>query len=484
MKYLRPSPVSDVELLRSIVSARPARLILSKLVEKCPKDGDSRVEVALELYSGVRSKACFTCTHIVSPIVKRVIAKGAELFGANPLSIKEQFKQPYWRKGIASTLKGIVKFGAKKPFTTGAPLLVVWDYTYKCNLKCKHCYSSAGKAHLREMNTKEALKTVEKLAEADVTSLAFSGGEPLMRKDFFEVARRANEHGMYTALATNGTLITREVARKLREAGIKYVQVSLDGAKPETHNSFRGTPWAYERAIEGIRNCIEEGLFVEVATTITKLNYREITEIIELCKKMGVPWIMAYNFIPTGRGREIIKLDLTPEEREELLREFIKRTYLGNGPTLLSTAPQYARVAIQVANEMNRNAIVMPTHFCNIPATGKVMQVADFIGGCGAGRIYCAIEPDGAVQPCVFMPIKVGSILEDEFEDLWLNNKVLNDLRDRSKLKGSCGTCEFKYVCGGCRARAYAYFNDYLAPDPGCIRNINYWRDIVELQNS
>ncbi len=476
---MRPSPVSDVELLRSIISSKPTRFILNQLVKKCKIDGDSRVEVALELIAGTRKTACLICTHIVTPLVKKIIAKGAQLFGSNENDVREQFKQPYWRKGVASALKGIAKFGARKPFTPGAPLLIVWDFTYRCNLRCKHCYSSAGLNNLYEMDTNEALLTVEKLADADVTSLAFSGGEPLMRKDFFEVARAAYEHGMYTALATNGTLITREIAKKLKESGIKYVQISLDGAKPETHNSFRGTSWAYERTLKGIRNCIEEGLFVEIATTVTKLNYNEIWDIIDLCKKLGVPWLMAYNFIPTGRGRDIIKLDLTPMEREELLRNFIKQTYMENKLTLLSTAPQYARIAIQIAREYKDKALIMPTHFCNIPAVGKVMEIADFIGGCGAGRIYCAIEPDGSIQPCVFMPIKIGNIIKDDFEDLWYNNQVFNDLRNRDKLKGNCGKCEFKYICGGCRARAYAYFNDYLAPDPGCIRNEIYWRRIT-----
>ena len=471
--------VDNVKVLESIISAMPTRLIIKQLVKNCSKDGDSRVEVALEIYTGIRRKACFTCAHIVEPIVEKIIRKGAEIFKTSEKDLKQQFREPYWRKGVASTFKGVAKYGVRKPFTPGSPLLVVWDYTYKCNLKCKHCYSSAGNPHTNEMNTQQALETVKKLAEADVASIAFSGGEPLMRKDIYQVLKAARDYGIYIAIATNGTLITREVARKLRESGVKYVQISLDGAKPETHDSFRGLNGAFRKTIQGIENCIKEGLFVEVATTITKKNYSEVRGIIELCKKLGVPWLMAYNFIPTGRGREIVKLDLEPAEREKLLTEFIELTYNQNEITLLSTAPQYARISLQIAEEAESKKVIMPTHFCNIPATSEIMKIADFIGGCGAGRMYCAIEPDGSIQPCVFLPIKVGNILKDNLEELWDNNKVLNDLRDREKLKGACKTCRYKYVCGGCRARAYAYFGDYLAPDPGCILNEAYWREIV-----
>jgi len=469
----------DIRLIESILSFKPTRIMINHLVKNCSKDGDSRVEVALELYSGNRRSACFTCQHIVLPIVRRIMKKGSQVFQASEEKLKELFGQPHWRKGFTSMLKGMAKFGVKKPFTPGAPLLVVWDFTYKCNLKCKHCYSSSGKPKTSEMTTEEALETVKKLAEADVSVVAFSGGEPLIRKDFFQVAKAAHDYGMYVAIATNATLITREVARRLKESGVSYAQISLDGATAKTHDSFRGVSGAFDQTIKGIENCIEEGLFVEVATTITKHNYKELREIIELCRKMKVPWLMIYNFVPTGRGKEIIELDLTPSEREKVLRELVTLTYMQSELTFLSTAPQYARVSLQIAEEAKGGKLIMPTHFCNLPATSEVMRIADFIGGCGAGRMYCSLKPDGSIQPCVFLPIKVGNILKDDFEELWENNKVFNDLRDREKLKGTCRNCDYKYVCGGCRARAYAYFGDYLAPDPGCILNEQYWREAI-----
>jgi radical SAM protein with 4Fe4S-binding SPASM domain len=151
-------------------------------------------------------------------------------------------------------------------------------------------------------------------------------------------------------------------------------------------------------------------------------------------------------------------------------------------PDVFSTAPQYSRISIKAARE-DSGMPVLPTHFAGKGARealkGKTQILSDFIGGCGCGRIYCCIQPNGDVWPCVFMPIKVDNVREKSFEEIWLNNPVLNNLRDRSKLKGHCKICEFKNVCGGCRARAYGYFKDVHAPDPGCIYNKKYWDEIV-----
>ena len=138
---------------------------------------------------------------------------------------------------------------------------------------------------------------------------------------------------------------------------------------------------------------------------------------------------------------------------------------------MLSTAPQFARIALQ--NEKDENKKIIPTHFYNPDLSDKLMNLAEFLGGCGCGRLYCAIRPNGNIDPCVFFPLTIGNILEDDFEKVWKNNPILAELRDREKLKDSCVNCEYKYYCGGCRARAYAYKKDYLAGDIGCVRNIN-----------
>ena len=165
-----------------------------------------------------------------------------------------------------------------------------------------------------------------------------------------------------------------------------------------------------------------------------------------------------------------------PEEREELLKLLWNESKKAS-IEILSTAPQFARVALQ--EEMGQDSLTMPTHFYNPKLQGQLVNLAEFIGGCGAGRFYVAMEPNGDLQPCVFFPVKIGNILEDDFEELWRKNKLLEELRNKDLIK-KCGECEYRYYCGGCRARAYGYFGDHLMPDPGCIRNKEYYEKAVK----
>lgn len=435
-------------------------------------------------YLGIRHKKCIVCASIVS-ILRLFTSITIRALKVSEESLSKVLRVPYWRKGLAATIKGLAWFGSSRPFTTGAPLFIVWNFTNRCNLRCRHCYQNAGINSSKELTTYEGLKLVEELAEADVSSIAFSGGEPLCRKDFFKIAKRARELGMYVAVATNGTLIDREVARKLSEI-IHYAEISLDGINPATHDRFRGVAGSWEKAVSAIKYLVEEGVSVGVATTATKHNLNEIPKIVKFAEELGADYFICFNFVPTGRGVEMIKYDLSPREREELLKFLYRRlvnNMLHHKKTIIcSTAPQFSRVGLEMRESMAIKSGVEPvvpaTHYASLP--GITPEVAEFIGGCGAGRVYAAISPEGDVQPCVFMPIKLGNIRERRFEDIWLNSKVLNDLRDREKLKGECGVCSYKYVCGGCRARAYGYFGDYLMPDPGCIRQLREKPEKVE----
>jgi len=434
--------------------------------------------VALELFSEVRDHACFTCSHLVYPIVSRIITRSGQALGASQEAMKDKFKDPYWRRGLVSVINGIVKYGVKRPFTPGAPFLIVWDITARCNLRCKHCYSTAGRPLPKELSTSEVVSVLNDLAELGVAAIAYSGGEPLLRPDFFEILEATRDLGIFPALATNATLINREVAKKLKQVGVGFVQISLDGASPATHDSFRGVEGAFEKTLEGIKNALDQGLFVEVSTTITRFNVNEVDSIIDLCEKLGVNWFMMFNFVPTGRGRFIVENDLSPYEREEVLHKLWSRLKENPGLPVLSTAPQFARVALQM--EGVGEVAVVPTHFYNMTLHGRLKGLSEFVGGCGAGRCYAAIEPEGQIQPCVFFPLTVGNVREIKFSETWDTNPVFWDLRDRDKLKGGCGVCKYKYVCGGCRARAYGYFGDYLAPDPGCIVNHGDWERLTQ----
>jgi len=302
---------------------------------------------------------------------------------------------------------------------------------------------------------------------------------------------------MFTAVATNAIVFaSRRKVKEFKKFGLRFAQISLDGLNPETHDKFRGVPGAFKKAVRGIKNCVAEDLFVEIATTATRFNYKEIPALIEFAEKLGVNWFMLYNFVPTGRGVDIIESDLTPDEREDILKVCWNKMKTA-GMEVLSTAPQFARIAQEIEAQpvptgetgvvatgacSGTEAYVVPTHFYNPKLSGQLKRLADFIGGCGAGRFYISLEPNGDMFPCVFFPhedaVKVGNLFKDDFEEVWRNSKLLWQIRDKDKLAENCRSCDFRYTCGGCRARAYNYFKDILAPDPGCVLNREFWSQI------
>lgn len=467
--------VPTLGVLKLALANPLSRAVLARATKRCPKCGDRRLRLALARYAGERIEVCLTCL-IYSLSITFILEVGRIAFRVSKQKMKNYFKSPITRRGLSSILTGIAEHGVTRPQQFGAPFLIVWDFTHTCNLKCKHCYERADRPLPDELTTDEAKRLVKELADADVVALAFSGGEPLLRSDFFEIASYARELGLYTAVATNGTTITERVAKKLKEIGIGYVEISLDGARAETHDEFRGVWGMFDRAIQGIKNCVEAGLYTCIATTATKHNLTEIQEIYELAVELGCKRHTIFNFIPTGRGIEMVKSDITPQERERLLEQTYRNLTSDRGCEAISTAPQLARVALELAGFAEGKAHLVTAHFGSPVHRGEQTRlIAEFVGGCGAGRCYCAIEPNGDVLPCVFMPIKVGNIREKPFLEIWRNSPVLQDLRDRSKLKGNCADCPYSYACGGCRARAYGYFGDYHAPDPGCINNLKYW---------
>jgi radical SAM protein with 4Fe4S-binding SPASM domain len=431
----------------------------------------SYLEAALEDIAGVGEKRFSPIRLIFSGIIKAAVHLGCIGLDIDEEYIRETLKLSYFRSGIVNVLSGVGIYGVTKPYRVPAPFLVVWNYTNACNLRCKHCYQRADKPTLDELTLEEKLAVIDQLVENNVSIVAFSGGEPLLCEDFFKVAKYAYERGLYVSVATNGTLLTKENVARLKATGVAYVEISLDGATAEIHDSFRGVSGCFEKTRMGIANSVEAGMFTCIATTTTKHNLNEIPKIISLAKEIGVRRVIIFNFIPTGRGEEIAHLDLTPAERESLLK-YLYRELASGKVEVLSTAPQFSRVCLQ-QSLIEGTDILSPTHFVALNLHGKAKRLTDFLGGCGAGRLYCAIQPNGLVTPCVFMPIVVGDLRRQSLKDIWLNSQVMNDLRDRSRLKGRCGYCEYKYVCGGCRARAYAYYKDYLASDPGCIYNIS-----------
>lgn len=438
------------------------------------RDGNSRrAEKVLRAYGGMDTNLTFK-DKLAHFLVKTVLDKFSDGMDIPQEVIKENLMEGYWRKGLAATIEGLAWRGPQKPFISYAPFLVVWNFTNACNLRCKHCYQRADKPTPDELTKQEAMDAVDEMADAGVAYIAFSGGEPLVRKDFFQVTRKAKEREMGVAIATNGTLLTEDKLKKLEELDCQYIQISLDGLR-DTHNRMRGFN-AYERTIEGIENAVNSDITVGIAMTVTKDNLHEVDDVIDLTEELGADIFMHYNFIPTGRGEDMMALDIFPREREELLAmlasESRKRKI-----NLLSTAPQYGRVAA-------KGGIVSATHFDTVGQDEKAQEgvkfLADFIGGCGCGRLYWALQPNGDLTPCVFFPVTLGNIRHDSFLDVWLNSPVLEKIRNRERYAENCSSCSSRNICGGCRARAYAYYGDVTGADPGCIINKKKWEELKE----
>jgi radical SAM protein with 4Fe4S-binding SPASM domain len=465
------SMLSHDSFWNAVITLPMTKKMLQLSLKQCPACGRTVLEAALDTYSGKVERNCEKC----SPLYAQIIGFWVE-FLRRTLNIKREkvnklLADPYAKRAVLNLTKSFAYMGIKKPISLYAPFLIVWDFTHKCNLQCKHCYSNSGSIREEELTTKEALAVVDQVADAGVTALAFSGGEPLTRGDFFEVIRHAADRGLYISVATNGTLLTKENVHKLKQAGVNYLDISIDGASAKTHDEFRGVNGAFDKAVAGLKNCVEADLCVCIATTATKANLEEMPAIIDLAEEIGAERFTNFNFVPAGRGKAHYDQDLSPQERENLMRYLLARMSKGCKTTILTTAPQLARVGIQCQGAGGTGEVTMSmAHMQTVKVTKKAVPLADFIGGCGAGRLYCSLSPQGDVHPCVFLPVNVGNLKTEKFQDIWLNAPLFKSFRDRANLKGSCGKCDYKYICGGCRARSAAYHNgDMLDSDPGCI---------------
>lgn len=465
------SLLSHDSFWNAVVTLPMTRKMLELTLSKCDSCGRTVLDSALDDYVGRAEKQCSNCSVLYSRIIEFWIEFLRRSLNVSKEKAKKLLSDRYARRAVANLAKTFAYIGIRKPLSIYAPFLVVWDFTHKCNLKCRHCYSDSGATRESELNTKEALEVVDQLADAGVTALAFSGGEPLTREDFFQVASHAANRGLYVSLATNGTLLTKENVRKLKGTGVNYVEVSIDGATANSHDDFRGVPGAFAKAMEGLKNCAEEDLCICMATTATKNNLAEMPAILDLAEEIGAERFTYFNFVPTGRGKDIYSQDLSAEERENLMHYLLNRMSRGCKTTILTTAPQLARVSLQCQGPAGTGEITMSmAHMQTAKVSKKAVPLADFIGGCGAGRLYCSLSPQGDLHPCVFLPLNVGNLKTERFSNLWLNSSLFKAFRNRANLKGACGECRYKFICGGCRARSSAYHDgDTLSSDPGCV---------------
>ena len=324
-------------------------------------------------------------------------------------------------------------------------MIISWNTTKRCHLKCQHCYRDAGEQETRELTTQEGKQLIEEIHKAGFKILIFSGGEPLLREDIYELVAHASHLGLRPVLGTAGTTITRGIARKLKASGALRLGISLDSVRPEVHDAFRQTPGSFREAIQGMKNCRAEGLDFQIHTTIVEQNDHEFEAITDFAVELGARAHHVFFLVPTGRAVNIEKEGIRRKQYEQLLHRIMDKQQEVEIELKPTCAPQFMRVA-----EMK----------------GLNMR---FTRGCLAGTAYCCITPGGDVNPCPYLPYKVGNVLETPFDQIWAQSEMFNELRSM-KFSGKCGECDYLKTCSGCRARAYYYTDkDYMAEDPWCL---------------
>ena len=334
-----------------------------------------------------------------------------------------------------------------------------WELTSACNLKCIHCRACpAEERSPDELSTEEGMRLIDQIASFAKPVLVLSGGEPIVRPDLFVIAKYGASSGLRVALATNGTLVTPEIARKAKESGIQRVSVSIDGPDADSHDRFRRVPGCFEAAWQGVENFKAVGMPFQINTTVTKHNVESLPEILLMAVERGAAALHIFLLVPAGCGKEIADEEMiTPEEYERVLNWLYDRSKDSLIGLKATCAPHYFRVMRQRAHAEGTK-ITAETH--GFEAVTK---------GCLAGSGVCFVSHSGEVYPCGYLPVSAGNVRERHFREIWEDAEVFRILRDDANLRGKCGYCEYRRVCMGCRARAYGCTGDYLGPEPYCV---------------
>jgi radical SAM protein with 4Fe4S-binding SPASM domain len=357
------------------------------------------------------------------------------------------------------------------PATTSNRVLrmLFWETTIRCNLACVHCRRlESNEADIGDLSTSQAEILLEQLAQLGRRQpqrpvLVFSGGEPFCRQDLFHLIGKARQNGLITALATNGTVIDEEQARHIRDSGMARVSVSLDGATAEVHDRMRQIPGAFDRALEGIRHLREHSVLFQINVTLTKQNAGQLQEVYDLARSLGGMALHIFMLVPVGCGQTLAQTDmLSPGQYEQALREIYTLESRGEIQVKVTCGPHYERIKreLRIADCGLR---IEP-----MAANPKSAIRNPQSKGCLAGLGVLFVSHRGDVYPCGYLPVNCGNILEKRLIDIWDGNDDLARMRDAGALEGKCGLCEYKQVCGGCRARAFGITGNYMGEEPFC----------------
>jgi AdoMet-dependent heme synthase len=361
------------------------------------------------------------------------------------------------------------------------PRLVFWETTAGCNLRCIHCrrITVADQLTPQDLTTEEAFRLIDEIAEVGRPVFVLSGGEPLFRRDIFDIARYATDAGLTVALATNGTLVDDTVAERAIASGIKRVSISFDGADPATHDAFRGLPGSFDAAVRGFKALRNVGLPVQINTTVANHNKAQLDSMIAMAKDLDAVGLHLFLLVPVGCGVEIAEEQMiSAREYEHVLNWLYDMEQSEPGLQLKATcAPHYFRVMRTRRAAERRNGVehALPAsydrqvsghpHGADHAQHGPMHAATK---GCLAGTGVCFVSHRGEIFPCGYLPVEAGHVRRQDFADIWQNSPLFAELRDPDALEGKCGVCQFKSLCSGCRARSYGMTGNYLAEEPFC----------------
>lgn len=323
--------------------------------------------------------------------------------------------------------------GANQICCFGVNPHVVWEMTSRCNLKCIHCHAFGGEASVEELSKEEGMAVIDQVASLGIRTFVFSGGEPLLREDLFELIAYATSRGLTTFIATNGTLITRAVSRLLRAYRVGVV-IGLDSMNPGLHDAIRGVGGAYDAVMAGIEHCIAEHLYVHLNIVASRRNFDEIERIIDYGNTRGVYSYFIYNLVPFGRGDAIRDDVLEAGDLKALLDLMLRKQREVSAILIPVATPEYWAYALQRRGLRNRQLIRF---------------LGQFIGGCLADKGMVYIKPNGEVWACPFLPVAVGNVRTDRMREIWTNLQTLSGALRQNE----CNGCDYARVCGGCKSR-------------------------------
>ena len=347
--------------------------------------------------------------------------------------------------------------------------MVAWEITRRCNLFCAHCRASSDDlAYQNELSTEECLQLVDDISSIGKPVLILTGGEPMLRQDLEQIGKYAVGCGLRVVMGTNGTLITTEIAKKLKEIPVSRVAISIDFPYTELQDKFRGKDGAFEAAMLGIANARQAGIEIQINSTITKMNHNYLDDLLKLALQVGAVAFHPFMLVPTGRGKGLASVEMSPQEYEQTLNwVFDKQNELGDRIFFKPTdAPHYFRIVNQRNKGQKSNDLSQYKH-TGVP--NRDDQTNSLSRGCLAGISFCFISHRGRVQGCGYLDVEAGNVREQSFREIWQKSTLFNNLRNLSNIKGKCGICEYKKICGGCRARAYEATGDYLQEEPYCV---------------